>query len=322
MIERISDLKYVLCCFLCFLSMVLTACFSWSFGAGIEEGSSQLKIYGALALLVLIGLVLDLSKYVFWSASAGGKNRIYRSMAIVLMLFSWLASVAFFISSEKHKLSQVRENTAEYKAYSAKLEGLTRQISGKQRQFSQRIESKFHDQWDRSDSYSVEIKALTDEQYALILKEPKIGIETAAELVSSMAFFNSVAGFLNVDVGGVRNSFYALLALLIELCAFGLLSLCEFHSHNARSESEGCNACSMENFVHAMDEISEVVESNVAGIEEQLIADIRSGKVAPVFNQLKGNYDLSHVKIRTILTNLKEEGVLVAGARRSLQLAG
>ncbi|MBV1870898.1 MAG: GntR family transcriptional regulator [Gammaproteobacteria bacterium] len=321
MIERVNALKYGLCGLLCVLSMVLTACFSLSFGSGMD-GNNQWIVYGSLALLVLIGLVLDLSKYVFWSALVIDNNRIYRALAVVLMLFSWLASVAFFISSENHKMLQARINSAEYTAYIQRLSSLDRKIEDKQREFNQRINSKFHDQWDKSTALLEEIEVFSSSKVSLLLKEPDIGRISAAQSVVSMAFFNSIAHLLKLNSDSVRNGFYALLALLIEVCAFGLLSLCR---KDPVAVSILCSACSIKVVIETPlgrnGEPPALSGEDTDG-QEKLIADIRSGKVIPVFNQLKGHYGLSHVKIREVLKQLKADGVLVEGSRRSLELAG
>lgn len=225
--DNLSDyLKYSLCGVLCVVSMILTACFALSFGSTTGSDDSQFMQIASPVILITIGVVLDLSKYIFWGASGKEKKGVFTFLAVVLMTFSWMASVAFFVSSEDKKVTDFRKETAEYTGFQTEVEFLKSTIEQKTLQSKKRLDSKFHDQWDKSEALTSDIEALSNRLKVLIKKEPSIGLEEARDSVVSIAFFHSISEVTGSNAIVVRNMFYGLLALLIEVCAFGLISLC------------------------------------------------------------------------------------------------
>jgi len=189
---------------------------------------------------------------------------------------------------------------------------------------------------------SNDIVALEMARDQLVLGEMSIGLSDARKSMVSVAFFHSIARMTNIDVNTVRNMFYGALALLIEICAFGLISLCRTdegtiladlpspvliqknkkedaqisdHRSTLPIDRNSSSSSGQTNFFktdvtyrHKSDEL-------------RLVNDIKSGVAPPIFNRLKElGYDVSQVRIRALLKELKDEGILVDGKRRSLVL--
>lgn len=332
--KSVAVLRSLLCGVLCLVSMFLTACFALSFGN--SSGAVGAGIFAALGpiVLVTIGVVLDLSKYVFWSSSRGLFRDGYSALAVVLMVFSWMASVAFFITNEEQKISDSRKETAAYQAYSSELKSLNEMIDQKSLIVSKRLESRFHEQWDKSDDASREIQGLVDRRNDLLKGESTVGLDAVSESMVSLAFFKSVGRILNVDPGSVRSFFYGVLALLIEVCSLALISLCRpkaVASVDVEFEME-VTEDSFELEVQREDgnklipeyvEVAETVRLDLEIKDESvLVADIKSGKVPPIFRKLKDmNYGVTQARIREILNELKANGVLQEGPRNGYVLA-
>jgi len=131
---------------------------------------------------------------------------------------------------------------------------------------------------------------------------------------------------INADKNTVRNVFYAILALLIEVCALGLIGVCRIEK---KAQPLVAPSPSLVNQSSEQIEQTENVLLNQDVLEtledaetSRLIEDIKRGSVPPVFNQIKAlNYNLSQKDIRLTLQKLKDSGILKEGARRSLALA-
>ncbi len=326
---------YCLTATLCMTSMVLTANFAVSFS---NQNSKEVELlqFGT-GLMVTIGVALDLSKYVFWGAQIDRWGSTLKCLAVVLTLFSWLASVAFFVVSEQQKVNHYRLSTAEYKGYLAQLDALERDIQSKREMATKRLGSRYHDQWDMSQTLVDEVQALQNRKVALLLTEPTVGISQANANVASTALFVSMSETFSIDPTTVRNSCYAGLALLIELCALGLISVCgsltptsgeeryvrgvgastddvydnEFISTTGNSDRE-------EKFNEGLVALADKISGDK---EHRLVRDLLTGEIQPTFNKIKSaNYGISHGRIRELLQELKNEGCLIEGPRRSLKL--
>jgi len=321
-----SNLKYIMCALLCLISMVLTGCFALSFSAVNSSTGNSAFILWSPILLLAVGIALDLSKYIFWAVHNMKWHQAYKLLAVILMLFSWMASVAFFITSEDEKISSYRKQTVEYLTYQTQLADLDRNIEAQNQLLNNRLSSRFHDQWDKGEIITQDIQALQQQRKALIAKEQSIGIREAYNHLVSLAFFNAIATMTNIDNNTVRNIFYAILALLIEICALGLIGVCRIEKKTLPSvvpspslvlqTSEPIDQMDNSQLIQDSPEIIENIETS------RLIEDIKQGSVPPVFNQIKAmNYNLSQKDIRLTLQTLKETGILKEGARRSLVLA-
>jgi len=326
-LERLAgDLKYVMCALLCLISMVLTGCFALSFGAVNSITDNNTFILWSPILLLAVGIALDLSKYIFWAVHNKKWHQAYKILAVILMLFSWMASVAFFITSEDEKIATYRKQTPDYLSYRTQLADLDRNIEAQNQLLKNRLSSRFHDQWDKGEIITQKIQGLQQQRKALIAKEQSIGIQDAYNHLVSLAFFNAIATMTNIDKNTVRNIFYAILALLIEICALGLIGVCRVDKKAtpALAPSPSLlnqNAAPTEQTDNG--QLSQISSEIIEDAEtSRLIDDIKQGSVPPVFNQIKSlNYNLSQKAIRQTLQTLKETGVLKEGARRSLVLA-
>lgn len=90
---------------LCAVSMILTALFALSF-SGLQVIQSDAGLSGAQAtasvngfellsagLMIAVGIAIDSSKYLFWSRA---HHPGFIALSLGLVIFSWLASLAFF----------------------------------------------------------------------------------------------------------------------------------------------------------------------------------------------------------------------------------
>uniref|UniRef100_UPI00261C9272 hypothetical protein n=1 Tax=uncultured Paraglaciecola sp. TaxID=1765024 RepID=UPI00261C9272 len=98
----------------CLVSMILTSLFSLSLSGVTVDALPDQEGWGKTvflaALFILIGCCIDIGKYLFWSQRQ--RSLYYGILSLVLMVFSWLASCAFLVTSE-HDLvreSQVRSD--------------------------------------------------------------------------------------------------------------------------------------------------------------------------------------------------------------------
>lgn len=319
------QLNYTICAILCLISMVLTGCFALNFSSINDNSSNSAFIILSPFLLIAVGITLDLSKYVFWATHNKNSHEGYKLLAVILMLFSWMASVAFFISSENEKINEYRKQTAEYLSYQSKLMYLDRTIEIKTDLLNKRLNSRFHEQWDKSETITQEIQDLQANRVNLIANEQSMGISEAYSNLVSMAFFNAIAEMLNLDRHTVRNVFYALLAFLIEVCALGLIGVCRLQQ-NKRTSNQPPSPITRDTSprLPTADEHNILLQNEEANENEEetrLMNDIKNGLVPPVFNQIKAlNYALSQKNIKHILQTLKNTGVLKEGPRRSLVL--
>jgi hypothetical protein len=149
---------------------------------------------------------------------------------------------------------------------------------------------------------------------------------------------------VNADISIVRNIFYAVLALLIEVCALGLISLCRTHEQeevvlikppfpvdDLVKDFDKLNVEAISEKIEVHSSQQPIINNDLKNVnsscptkknESKLIYDIKNGVVSPVFNKLKDlDYDVSQVRIRVILKDLKDAGILIDGKRRSLVLA-
>ncbi len=320
-------LSFIICPVACLVSMVLTASFAVSFSSGLSDSQSS-AILGML-LLGTIGVILDLCKYIFWGTNSTNHRIAFKSYATILLIFSWLASVAFFVTSEEKKVNHYRKDTAEYKSYIAKLESIGDKIQQKKGIAGKRLTSEYHDQWDSSQALTQEIALLLDTKTALISTEAVVGHQQAQLQIPSMALFVSIASIVNIKASTVRIVFYGVLALLIELCSIGLISYCaERNKINDPTaeytpiESDDEETDSKEPDDNDDDDEENISKDDIVSEEERLRRDIMSGQLEPSYKKIHGHaaYRLSRRHIRDLLNNMKEEGFLEDGPRGSLKV--
>ena len=150
----------------------------------------------------------------------------------------------------------------------------------------------------------------------LIERLPYTGRENAAEQVPTAQFFKQVGEVLNVSVDTARIIGYGILSLLLEVSTLGMISLVQVFradlKEGRRANSDGKGA-----FIHNSDQLNLAAQQAVI----QLICDILSGQVPPVFRKLRAaEYGVDHSVIQQVLKNLHAIGLLEDGKRNSYKL--
>ncbi len=323
--------------------MVLTALFALSFSTETLGLAYEIphQNYIAPALMLLIGIGIDLSKYVFWSSSS--KSFYYLLLSVVLVLFSWTASVAFFSTQNDATLNQERKATASYLALKFELDALDITIAQKRSLILNKTGSKFHDQWEDSERLASELEQLNAKRKDLMAKEAETGLAEAQRKIPSMALFLTLARWLDWHVDTVRNFSYAVLGLIIEVSSLGLISLVPLYkatqkiSEDVVLEADGNCGHDVANSVANIllnDEEGDIVEK-AGEIEterkiiprteegERLIDDIQFGRIKPVVRHVLDSkcYKLKHSEIKEIFEELKERGVITSAAKNSYRLS-
>ena len=212
---------------LCAVSMCLTALFALSFSTDHLGLPFQIpgEYWIAPVLMVVVGLSLDSIKYVFWATGL----TVFQLGSLVLVVFSWCASVAFFITQDDSKLNNVRKETPAYLSYQTKVDSLQREIRQKEQLIVKRTSSQFHKQWAEGERLSNELIQLNQDLSNLLKAEASIGVSEARRSMTSSAFFNGLGQWFGQTGITVRNVFYAILALLLELGSIGMVSLSYQH---------------------------------------------------------------------------------------------
>ena len=151
----------------------------------------------------------------------------------------------------------------------------------------------------------------------LIERLPYTGRENAAEQVPTAQFFKQVGEVLNVSVDTARIIAYGILSLLLEVSTLGMISLVQVFradlKASGRTNSEGKGG-----FIHNSDQLNLAAQQAVI----QLICDILSGEVPPVFRKLRAaEYGVDHSVIQQVLKNLHAIGLLADDKRNSYKLA-
>ena len=208
---------------LCSVSMILTALFALSFST--DSLGLPFSVPGeaiiAPVLMVIVGLSLDAIKYLFWGSGVFH----YQLSSLVLVFFSWAASVAFFVTQDDAKVERARIQSPEYHAYLAEKSGLERQIEQKTALVELKSSSQFHKQWKESERLSNEVGELSDRLNRVLLTGQTIGLDQAKSQLTSSAFFDGLGNAIQESGDTVRNAFFAILALLLELGSIGVISL-------------------------------------------------------------------------------------------------
>jgi len=299
--------------------MTLTGLFALSLSGvslNVLSGSDGVNKAVFLAgLFVLIGCCIDIGKYLFW---AQRKRSIYFVvLSLTLMVFSWLASCAFLMSSESDLLQEARIKTGEYVALQYKIEGLKQAVSHHERLLDNRLSSTYHKQWEAGEDDANSIAKLRASLSALIERLPLAGRNSAAEHVPTAQFFKQVGDVLNVSVNTARIIGYGILGLLLEVSTLGMISLVQIFDSELKEGSQD-NRRKKGNFIHNNDQLNLTAQQAVI----QLICDILSGAVPPVFRKIRvANYGVDHSAVQQVLKNLHAIGVLKAGKRNSYELA-
>ncbi|UVW35798.1 GntR family transcriptional regulator [SAR92 clade bacterium H455] len=280
----------------------------------LSEPDGVNKTVFLAVLFVLIGCCIDIGKYLFWAQRQ--RSPYFVGLSLTLMTFSWLASCAFFMSSEASLLQEAQTNTGEYVALQHRIEGLTQEISHHERLLDNRLNSSYHKQWEAGEGDANTIAKLRVSLNVLIERLPSAGRENAAEQVPTAQFFKQVGEAMNVSVDTARIIGYGVLSLLLEVSTLGMISLVQVFRADmkagGRANSDGKGA-----FIHNSDQLNLAAQQAVI----QLICDILSGQVPPVFRKLRAaEYGVDHSVIQQVLKNLHAIGLLEDGKRNSYKL--
>ena len=298
----------------CMVSMMLTSLFALSLsGLTVTDISWQdgpgNTIFLA-ALFVLIGCCIDIGKYLFWASKQCG--RYYGTLSLALMGFSWLASCAFFMTSENRMLQEAQTKTPEYIAFEQRIGSITQQITHYENLRDKRLSSSYHKQWDESQVNMDKIAQLEGALASLIEQSSSVGEKAAQQQVATSQFFSDVSRMMNADIGLVRGISYGLLSLLLEISALAMISLTSSLNH-----------------VDSNSPKSKPVDAAVGhmGVEQQrailqLTGDILNGRIPPVLRTIKSaHYGLDIGIIREVLRSLRFAGILEDDKRNSFKLS-
>ncbi len=303
----------------CLVSMILTGLFALSLSGVslnvLSEPDGVNKTVFLAVLFVLIGCCIDIGKYLFWTQR---QHSIYFVvLSLTLMTFSWLASCAFFMSSEASLLQEAQTNTGEYVALQHQIESLAQEVSHHERLLDNRLNSTHHKQWEAGEGDANAIAKLRVSLNVLIERLPSTGRDNAAEQVPTAQFFKQVGEVLNVSVDTARIIGYGILSLLLEVSTLGMISLVQVFRVDGK-EGGRANSDAKGTFIHNSDQLNLTAQQAVI----QLICDILSGAVPPVFRKIRvENYGVDHSAVQQVLKNLHAIGVLKTGKRNSYELA-
>ena len=296
----------------CMVSMMLTSLFALSLsGLTVTDISWQdgpgNTIFLA-ALFVLIGCCIDIGKYLFWASKQCG--RYYGTLSLALMGFSWLASCAFFMTSENRMLQEAQTKTPEYIAFEQRIGSITQQITHYENLRDKRLSSSYHKQWDESQVNMDKITALKGVLTSLIEKSSLVGNMAAQQEVATSQFFSEVSRMMNVDIGLVRGISYGLLSLLLEVSTLAMISLTStFNRSNSNPISK------------PVDEPVSHMDVDQQRAVLQLTGDILNGRIPPVLRTIKtAHYGLDIDVIREVLRSLRFTGILTDDKRKSFKL--
>lgn len=300
--------------------MVLTALFALSF-SGLSLDVHELlhaSMRDALSAILLIGVgvAIDSGKYLFWSR---GKRPGFKLLSLCLALFSWLASVAFFLAGESTLELQQRTASPQYQAHQTRIAMLQQDIAQREELVERHLSSQYHTQWQQGQQQMQALEARREQLSEWLAAESHVLASADVATPPSQQLFRDTAVVMGTETQTVRLLFFAVLALLIEVSALGLIRL--------RSEACGRNNINQSTSV-AVKQSSNKPDSTTADTEvnnsrrAQLLRDIVIGKQAPVLRHIKkAGYGLSNEAIRAVLDALKQQGFLEPDQRNSLKLA-
>lgn len=300
------------------VSMLLTGLFAMSLSGsdfdsviGAQDRAHAIFMAG---LFVLIGCCIDVGKYLFWVKRQF--SRYFKALSFVLMLFSWLASCAFFISSEMKLLREVQQRSPEYVAIQQEINGLQKNIAIEERLLNKRLGSSYHKQWEQAQNSAARIAGFQAEIAEKKSSLAQVGSSSASKELETTKLFIAISRTLDISLDSARTFGYAVLALLLEVSTLGMISLAsaenEANSLPDSSSNEPEPQSAGDTFVD--DEYRQKLA--------QLTFDILSGKIRPVLRAIKSaDYGLSLDQVRAVLRDLHATGILDTDIRNSYKLS-
>ena len=296
---------------LCLVSMALTGLFALSLSGGkfdllSEQGVSGETLFLSVLFLV-IGLSIDIGKYLFWAQRRQG--RYFFALSLLLMFFSWLASCAFLVSSEANVINRQRIQSSEYKALLQQIDNVHQEINYQEQLVAKRLSSTYHQQWAEGENNVQTIAQLRASLVIFTQKLSEAGKASAAQQVPVTAFFLNASQYIGISDKTVRFLAFGLLSLLLELSTLGMISLVQLRK--LKGNEQELTISRVNNINQSSFDEESVVLAQRAVIH--LICDILSGKSAPVFRKIReSKYGLDVSVIA---------GVLKEGKRNSYELA-
>ena len=309
---------------LCGVSLALTALFALSFTSSISM-EAGIKYLPQL-LMVSIGVGIDLSKYLFWHFRE--KHYAYYALSFVLVLFSCMASIAFFVTQEQQQIRKAVQSTPAFTAQAASIALLEKEILAKQKLLDARLASRYHEQWDKGERLSGELAGLRQELGQLINTSNDIGVDQARQQISTATFFVSVSKILGVSFESTVTVGYASLALLIELSALGVIALSGIRYAPRKGKkrlqqpesSKGADSkTTISQSQKAPSKKARIKAEKHAQLIEKITAHIVKGKTKPVIRKLIEKYGIQYQQARNILNQLLDRN-LIQNAGQSYEL--
>ncbi len=289
---------------MCCISVLLTALFALNIGsiqAPIAASEISLEYYTGLFLLLSVGLCIDISKYLFWLYRK--EHRLFLLLSIILVGFSWAASVAFFVSKEEQNIKQYQLESSEYAANKMAISLLELEVSEKRKLLEKRLSSSYHSQWDKGEAVLGEINRLTSELNQRIEMSDSIGLGSTQLQLSTSALFSAISSISSLSFASVANIAYGVLALIIEVCALGIMSLKQTVITLPKRVSEEQHSAEGQ-YHHKKDKINR--------IREDLLAE----RTKPLISNIIKDYSISHTEAKAIMKSLESEGKLMIKRNR------
>jgi|TARA_Y100000296_G_C5170596_1_gene257076 hypothetical protein len=290
----------------CLVSMILTSLFALSLSGVTVDTLPDQEGWGKAVFLavlfILIGCCIDIGKYLFWSQRQ--RSRYYGMLSLVLMIFSWLASCAFLVTSEHDLVRESQVRSDQYIALQLRIESTRQAIAFHERLLEKRLGSAYHSQWKESETDLETIASLKSTLADLTEDSSNVGLETAAQAVPTTRFFAGVGQVLNIDPQVVSVMGYGILSLLLELSTLGMIGLARTLKSDLGGDYDvqGETETVIQNSEHEIE-----VKQKVA----QLTSDILQSRIPPVLRKIKAaHYDLDLDVVRQVLRNLFDAGIL------------
>ena len=297
----------------CIISMMLTSLFALSL-SGITESDYQQSnnILSPVFLAIIfigVGSSIDIGKYLFWLKKS--QSIFFLILSLMLMFFSWLASCAFLLSSELSLLDNAKYQTAEYVEAQQEVENLIDQIAKQEILLSNRLNSAYHSEWQKSEVTAKELAALKATLAEKRVALSSFNTELAFSEVATTRFFYSLGGVFDSSPELFRLVSYGLLSFLLEISTLGMISL-------VKSLGEGIDQDDQAAMLQGDKEIYESKEQR--DIAVTLINDILNGRTAPTIRKIKLTYKLDFRIIQDVMRNLYKVGILCDDKRNSYKL--
>lgn len=300
------------------VSMLLTGLFSLSL-SGVDIGQLTENEWEGQSvfltvLFVLIGCCIDIGKYLFWLQRK--VSRYFQALSITLMVFSWLASCAFFLSSEMQLLKNAQYRSPEYAAIEEEISNLQRSINIAEQLLNKRLGSSYHKQWEQAQQNADTITKLQKEIVNKQQQLSEAGLMAATSELGTTRFFIAISRTLNISLDSARTFGYSILALLLEASTLGMISL-------ASAEKQKNNSLGQHSHEPELNlEEGGLIDEESRQKLTQLTVDILNGRIRPVLRTIKSaGYGLSLDQIRAVLHDLHATGILDTDIRNSYKLS-